>query len=90
MKKIFNGKRLKEARLYNKLTITELAEKLNVTKQMISKYENGKSEPSFENSLKLNPILGYPREFFYTRQKYTIDSEGTFSRSRLKIGRAHV
>ncbi|HCA7412651.1 TPA: helix-turn-helix transcriptional regulator, partial [Staphylococcus pseudintermedius] len=41
MNSSFNGRRLKEARLYNKLTITELAEKLNITKQMISKYENG-------------------------------------------------
>ena len=83
MKKIFNGNRLKEARLYNKLTITELAEKLNVTKQMISKYERGKSEPSFEKSLLLNDILGYPREFFYTADKYFIENEGTFFRSRL-------
>lgn len=83
MKKIFNGNRLKEARIYNKLTITELANKLNVTKQMISKYENGKSEPSFENSLQLNRVLGYPREFFYTQDKYSIDTEGTFFRSRL-------
>lgn len=83
MKKIFNGKRLKEARLYNKLTITELAEKLNVTKQMVSKYENGNSEPSFEKSLQLNELLGYPREFFYTDDKFTIVNEGTFFRSRL-------
>lgn len=83
MKKIFNGERLREARLYNKLTITKLAEKLNVSKQMVSKYENGRSEPSFENSLLLNSILGYPREFFYTKDKYSIHNEGTFFRSRL-------
>ncbi|WP_096187068.1 XRE family transcriptional regulator [Evansella halocellulosilytica] len=83
MKKIFNGTRLKEARLFNKLTITELAEKLNVTKQMISKYENGNSDPSFEKSLQINNILGYPREFFYTTDKYSIENEGTFFRSRL-------
>src|SRR5699024_2723620 len=83
MKKVFNGNRLKEARLYNKLSITKLAEKLNVTKQMISKYENEKSEPSFENSLQLNKILNYPREFFYTTDKHSIENEGTFFRSRL-------
>lgn len=83
MKKIFNGERLKEARLYNKLTITELAERLNVTKQMISKYENGKSEPSFDKSLQLNHFLGYPREFFYSKEKFSIENEGTFFRSRL-------
>lgn len=83
MKKIFNGRRLKEARLYNKLTITELGERLNVTKQMVSKYENGKSEPSFEKSFQLNNILGYPREFFYSTDKFFIENEGTFFRSRL-------
>ncbi|ELH1845669.1 helix-turn-helix transcriptional regulator, partial [Staphylococcus pseudintermedius] len=66
MNSSFNGRRLKEARLYNKLTITELAEKLNITKQMISKYENGIKEPSMEKSLQLNGILGFPREFFYS------------------------
>ncbi|QED49370.1 XRE family transcriptional regulator [Cytobacillus dafuensis] len=83
MNKIFNGQRLKEARLYNKLTITELAEKLNVSKQMISKYENGNGEPSFEKSLQLPNILGYPREFFYTKDIFKLKSEGTFFRSRL-------
>src|SRR5699024_4323722 len=83
MKKIFNGKRLKEARLYNKLTITKLAETLNITKQMVSKYERGRSEPSFEKSLQLIKVLGYPREFFYTTDKFLIENEGTFFRSRL-------
>lgn len=83
MKKVFNGTRLKEARIYNKLTITKLAEKLNVTKQMISKYENGKSEPNFEKSLLLQSILGYPREFFYSDEVYSFENEGVFFRSRL-------
>lgn len=83
MKKIFNGEKLKEARLYNKLSITELADKLNVTKQMISKYESNKSEPSFEKSLLLTEILNYPREFFYSKEPFEIINEGTFFRSRL-------
>lgn len=83
MNKIFNGQRLKEARLFNKLTITELGEKLNVTKQMISKYENQNVDPSFEKSLQLTSILGFPREFFYTEDIFKWKSEGTFFRSRL-------
>lgn len=80
---MFNGSRLKEARLYNKMTLTELAEKLDVTKQAISKYETGKSSPAFENSLQLFEILGYPREFFYTSDDFHYETEGTFFRSRL-------
>lgn len=83
MKKIFNGNRLKEARLYNKMTLTEMAEKLGVTKQAISKYETGKSSPTFENSLHLFEILGFPREFFYTSDDFHYETEGTFFRSRL-------
>lgn len=83
MKKEFNGQRLKEARLYNKMSITTLAERLQVTKQMISKYENGKSEPTTEKSLKLHDILNYPREFFYTSENYSYTSQGTFFRSRI-------
>ncbi|PTJ90640.1 helix-turn-helix domain-containing protein, partial [Mammaliicoccus sciuri] len=87
MNSSFNGERLKEARLFNKLSITELAEKLNVTKQMISKYENGKSIPSTEKSLLLNGILNYPREFFYTKENFNYESKGTFFRSRLTATR---
>lgn len=83
MGKVFNGKRLKEARLYNKMTITKLGEKLGVKKQMISKYENGQSEPSYEKSLMLFDILGYPREFFYSEENFNFNSQGTFFRSRL-------
>lgn len=83
MNSSFNGERLKEARLYNKLSITDLAEKLSVTKQMISKYENGKSIPSTEKSLLLNGILNYPREFFYSKEDFKYKSKGTFFRSRL-------
>lgn len=83
MKKVFNGKRLKEARLYKKMTITKLGEELGVKKQMISKYENNQSEPSYEKSLSLFDILGYPREFFYSEENFTFNSQGTFFRSRL-------
>lgn len=83
MKKIFNGKRLKEARLYNKMTITSLADRLEITKQAVSKYETGKTAPNFENSLRLYDILGYPREFFYTHDSFEYETEGTFFRSRL-------
>ncbi|WP_271401852.1 XRE family transcriptional regulator [Salinicoccus roseus] len=83
MKNKFNGNRFKEARLYNRLSITELATKLGVTKQMVSKYEHNNGEPSFEKSLKLFEVLNYPREFFYTAENYEFKNQGTFFRSRL-------
>ena len=45
----FNGARLKEARLFNKKSITQIAEFLNDSKQMVSKYEKGRATPSEES-----------------------------------------
>ena len=42
--KSFNGNRLKLARQYRGLTVEELSQKINVSKQTISQYETGKIE----------------------------------------------
>lgn len=78
----FNGERLKEARLFNQKTISEIADLLDVTKQMVSKYENGKSSPSLDSIFKLIQELKFPREFYFTKDNYSINSNGTFFRSR--------
>ncbi|MDU7007178.1 MAG: helix-turn-helix transcriptional regulator, partial [Enterococcus faecalis] len=44
----FNGQRLKEARMYRGMTLEELKEKIGVSKQMISKYEQNISAPTPE------------------------------------------
>lgn len=61
----FNGDRLKLARRFNKLTLTEMAEYLNVSKQMISKYEKNQSQPSSESLFQLEQLLGFPRRFYF-------------------------
>ncbi|MCK8607771.1 ImmA/IrrE family metallo-endopeptidase [Apilactobacillus ozensis] len=81
--KVFNGNRLKEVRYFRSLTITKLAEKVGVSKQMISKYENSKSEPDSEHLFKIIKILNFPSEFFFQRDKFTENFNGTFYRSRL-------
>ena len=37
----FRGERLKNARLFRGLTLTELADRTGISKQSISQYENG-------------------------------------------------
>lgn len=83
MNNIFNGKRLREARYYNSLSITQLADKLSISKQMVSKYENGRSSPSLENLFKIMKTLGFPREFFYDEYSVPLGSSGIFYRSLL-------
>ena len=78
----FNGARLKEARLFNKKSITQIAEFLNVSKQMVSKYEKGRATPSEESLEILEKKLKFPRDFFFGNDNFSLSSTGTFFRSR--------
>lgn len=51
------GKNIKEARKRNNMTQSELAEKLGVSKQVVSSYENGKRSPSYEMLLKIANVF---------------------------------
>ena len=49
----FNGNRLREARYFRQLSISQLAKNANVSKQMISKYEHNESQPIVKTVKKL-------------------------------------
>ena len=52
------GKYLLELKNYYKITTEELAEHLNVSKQLVTRWEKGTSSPSIEYLLKLSEIFG--------------------------------
>ena len=64
MVKIFNGQRLRQARLYNGLSINDLAEILGVTKQAISQYETQNVTPEFEKMRILTEKLKFPSSYY--------------------------
>jgi Zn-dependent peptidase ImmA (M78 family)/DNA-binding XRE family transcriptional regulator len=82
----FNGERLREGRIYRGLTITDLANELDVSKQMISKYENNKATPTFDALLALTRILKFPKDYFY-EQSVEIKTGNTYFRSLLSTGK---
>ena len=61
----FNGQRLKIARLYRNLSVSDLADKIGIKKQSISQFEIGVTKPKVETELLLIRELGFPRNFFY-------------------------
>ena len=61
----FNGERLKQARIYNGLTVAELAEKVSQQRQTLSMYEINKSQPSEKTVKAIAVALGFPVKFFY-------------------------
>lgn len=86
----FNGERLKIARRFNKLTLAELAEKVNVSKQMLSKYEKDISQPSAEVIIQLEHSLGFPRKFFYEKSTYSNSVGNTYFRALSKATKKDI
>ncbi|GED28772.1 transcriptional regulator [Brevibacillus agri] len=65
----FNPKRLREARLVRGMTISDLAEKIGISKQAISQFELGEHSPKHETVLALINTLKFPKNFFYREFK---------------------
>lgn len=80
-----NGERLKEARLFNHMTMSALADQVGVSKQMISKYEHNKSEISAKVFQKIVQTLSFPMYFFTDTEKVHFKDDGIFYRSRLTV-----
>jgi len=84
--KINFGKRIKALRTRNNMTQLELADKLNVSKSIISAYEKGIRTPAFETIVNLSDIFNVsPGIFFYhpeheDKEIKTVDVTGLTSK----------
>lgn len=78
----FNGNRLKNARIYNGISITDLATQADIKKQSISLYENGKNIPDYQKVKSLARILGFPYDYFFQEDKVKTYTETTYFRSQ--------
>ena len=67
-----NSQRLKEARLYKKMTMADLAEQVGINKQAISQFENDKNDPDPITLRKISVVLGFPYSFFTEQSKPSI------------------
>lgn len=87
----FNGQRLKMARTIRGISIGNLAEKMEVQRQTISMYENGKiSDPDYTKIYKMSEILNFPLEFFLdSNTSNVISSQSTYFRSLLTTGKSY-
>ncbi len=79
----FQGERLKSARQYRGMTLTELAGATDISKQSLSLYENNKNKPELGNALMLSRVLDFPLDFFSSESFYQVKTEATYFRSLL-------
>lgn len=74
---ILLGKQIKELRNKAKLTQTELAEQVGVTKSTIAAYENDSRSPSYEVLIKMANIFKVSTDFLLLdRPKTSIEIQG--------------
>ncbi len=85
----FRGDRLKHARLYRGLTVGEIAERIGVTKQTISQYENGKIYPTCDNILLLVKELDFPYDYFFQNDCINVEQKTVYFRSLLKTSKKY-
>lgn len=74
------GKRLKSLRLQNHLTQEQLAQKLGLTKSVISAYETGSRQPSYDVLVRLSRIFKVTTDYLLNvapqNQNQMIDLSG--------------
>lgn len=66
------GEQLKKARENNKLSQNEVAEKLNISRQSISKWENNRTSPDLDNLIRLSKLYNISLDELLNEQ---LDSE---------------
>lgn len=81
IEKKFYGERLKNARMYRGLTLTELAKRTEISKQSISLYENGNNVPDHMKVRLLSAELNFPYDYFFQTDNYVAKTETTYFRS---------
>ena len=84
MENIINGNRIKKARLYNGLTIDDIAKKIDISKQTFSLYENNKIKAPFEKIFLLSKELNFPIQYFFEQDIVNLESKTTYFRSLMK------
>lgn len=78
-----NGDRLKTARIFRNMSISDLADKTSVTKQAISQYEKNQITPKSEVLFQIISALKFPLSFFTDESdsNQQVEIENTFFRA---------
>ena len=95
------GKKIKQLRKFSGMTQEQLAEKLNISRQALSKWENGTSMPDVESVVRISMLFQISlEELLIKEEKYVEESKTQITledltqinlhNRRMKIGRAHV
>lgn len=77
------GDKLRTARQIRNKTITQLAKEIEVSKQAVSQFETGSSEPKGETIFRIVKSLSFPLQYFTIENHETMNVSHTFFRALL-------
>lgn len=80
-REIFNPRQLTSARVARGITIKDLAEKSDVSRQAVSGYESGKATPKIDTMLRIAASLEFPLDYFY-EESTMLPQSTTYFRKR--------
>ena len=86
-KNVFNGKKLKNARIYRAKTLDILSSETKINKKDILAFEADKYKPTLENEMKLANALNFPKGYFEEKDKVNIVIENTHIRTESTLPR---
>lgn len=79
---MFNGSNLRLARLYHELSLEQVAERVEKTRQYIQRLESGSAVPTPELANKLAAVLFVMPEFFEVKEQSPVNEEIVHFRKR--------
>lgn len=84
---IYVGARVREARIVNRLTQTQLADRLGISFQQVQKYEKGTNRIGASRLLEISEALVVSVPFFFEGLSNDQSSEAKVSRSALLMAK---
>lgn len=82
-----NGEHIKNARLFRGLSLSDLSEKTNITKQALSLYENESIRPEINKLLEIANALQFPVDYFMCNDIFSVKTESTYFRSLMSTSK---
>ena len=84
------GEKIKSKRKENKLSQEELANKLGITRQAISKWETEKSTPTMTNLRELSEVFGVEMAYFIGDNKEEIEEKDKKEENIRKVNKKKI
>ncbi|MGY3054229.1 Zn-dependent peptidase ImmA (M78 family)/DNA-binding XRE family transcriptional regulator [Pedobacter sp. UYEF25] len=84
------GNRIKNSRIHRSLSLQEVADRIGVSKQMVNKYELGKSVPSSQKLISLSKLFDQKIDYFFRKPEVAIGEISFRKKSKFSVKKVNA